>query len=597
LKNYPNITEAKGLRRRHRMIQARLEILQAVEQKEITGEPLSLIEKKFLQKAQAYYSGKTTAEARDPLMDQVEFYFSQRYPDGDFSKPQDAHPSTKSILNMMETVIDHVEKSGWQQKREILKILESRRQKLLNAFTRYNLGEPLTPVDQILIEDVMGNASREENPTHQDHLVTAIMYNHVKPERLEQVLKAERIREASRSLIEKLPGQGRGTADPIQDSAEDLAQVMFNAAGEITGGPRSLLATANFGLKFAIYATCLAGMGVVDQIRRNVLKQKSDLYSQASPFIARHAMGSVNWRPVLSAQDARVLEEIRLEAEGLYPDTSPRPLALAGNHASWTDITTLMAVFPKMRFAYKHELEKIFFLRWALRAGGHHLIDRPVNNTKEEKEIAYRQVEESGRKMLETQISPTYFQSGTRSLTGAPGSPRPGIAHLAIATNALILGASILGTRQILGEEKLAFKQGLGTDRRIYIGFERIDPRETVNLDEAMAQRDISNDNTTAKTISSNIHEIVSDRFLQQLNQLREEARKGDAMAQAELAEQMAALQPGMNLVKEGSLTQVTDGETGKIQQGDYHPAKVWAKKNKTDFDVLKKITEWWDQS
>lgn len=672
LKDHSHIPETKELRRRHRMIQARIHILEEVERKASTGEPLSLTETKFLEKAQAYYAGKTTVEARDPLMDQVEYYFTKRYPDGDLSQPKQAHASADRILGTMKTVIDHVKISGWQHKEEILKILESRQQKLVQAFTRNNLGEPLTPVDQILIEDMAGIVSREDSPKHQDHLVSAIMQNHIQPERLEKVLKAERVREAQRALIEKLPGGGRGTIDPIRESADDAAKVMLNAAGEVTAGPRSLAATYSFLGKFSFYPAALGVLGGLDLLNH----RKTDYYTWASPFIARHAMRSVNWRPVLSAEDVRVLEDIQIEAA-----ESGRPIALGDNHASWTDITTVMAVYPKMRFAYKTELLKIPGLNWALKLGDHIGIDRPENQalkgfikipqlkifgfkfpklkwgfwsgpfdqlnrfkiktenlqrntifsvkipfikssategdikyfwfgeqgeieffkepTREEREKAFDQVQAAGKKMVETGLAPNFFHSGTRSLTGVPGAPKDGIAHLVMPTNALILGLSIVGTRQILGDGPKAFKDGMGTNRRIYIGARRIDPRELVDLDAVMAKPDsIKGMVRAGKKISEKLHEEISDRFLRQLDHLREQAQKGDAMAQAQLAEQMAAIEEGMDLIREGRDRKIISGETGEVlEKSDFAPAKAWAKANKTDYPLLTRITEWWDAS
>lgn len=576
LNGHPDIDEAEFLERGLGLIRGRLTTLDRIEKKIAGRRSLEPAERQFLERAVAYYRGESTPEGRDPLMDQLEFYFSHRDPARPVGFISHANPEAFRILGGLEKLIEVISNSSLPFQTEILPLLKSRRQGALRAISRQDRGMPLTPVQEVLLEDLAGALLQKPHEGPRDALVSALMNNHVNEDQLAKILKAEKIRKASRDLIEKLPGGGLGSIDPIAESAEDIGKVMLNGAGQVVMGPRSHWATAKYAGIFAAYASALGALGALDWLTGG----KFDFYTMASPAIARQAQRMAGWRPLLSPQDVRVAEEIRIEAEGLGKGP-PRPIALAANHASWTDITTLMAVFPKMRFAFKEELMKIPFLNLALFFGRHQKVSRPKNNTPEERERAFRQVKNSGEQMVKTGLSPTFFHSGTRSLTGVPGTPKDGIAHLAMPTNALILAASILGTRQIMGDAGPTLRDGMGTGRRIFVGFDRVDPGEIIDLEAVLEHRNSPKVMVKAgKEISGAIHEKITTRFLEQLDYLRTLAETGDVMAQAQLAEQMAALEKGMELIRSHHLSE----------------AKAWAKDHKTDYDLVKKITEWWDR-
>src|SRR4029453_8279694 len=77
--------------------------------------------------------------------------------------------------------------------------------------------------------------------------------------------------------------------------------------------------------------------------------------------------------------DVRTLEEVRVRSQ-----RENRPVVIAANHASWTDITTLMAVVPESRFIAKSVLRYVPFLGLILMGGRHTLIDRPKESQGDE---------------------------------------------------------------------------------------------------------------------------------------------------------------------------------------------------------------------
>jgi 1-acyl-sn-glycerol-3-phosphate acyltransferase len=569
LDRIPHTLEAKGLRRRQRMIQARLETLESVEEKLSTGEALSLTEQKFLEKATAYYSGQKAPEARDPLLDQVEFYFAKRYPEGLEQKGRQAHPQAVLMLGTIERVIELASASGQPFKPQILPILKNREQKLHQALARYNLGEPLTPVDQIIMEDLIGANSREEHNGPRDHLVSALLNGKQSPEGLEKILRAEEIRESTRSLIEKLPGGGRGTIDNIAEAEQDPNSVSYNAQGEIIAGPRNAFPKSPiFFVGFLSVAGTLGVAGAVDLLTFG----KLNLYSSLASPLARGVLGTMGWRPVLRAQDVRAREEFNIIA---HLENRAREENLT--HASWSDIAVMKIVSPEGRYVYKKSLLWWPFLNLALLGGRHPGMTRPTSKdpaTREKQSAqAQKDLEHAGEMARKHHVIINTFTAGHRSRTGTQGSPKTGGARIALGTNAVTLATTLLGTDQFVEQGLKPMTLGTGVDRRIFIYSTLLDPQK-MNLPEKEKQAVVKLTHETQR--------VQIEQLMEQIGELRRLATEGDAMARGQLAELIDKLKPGMDL----------------IRKRDLNAAKEWCNDDhmRTDFNFLTQLTEWWDR-
>ncbi|GEM_PF-6627475 len=471
------------------------------------------------------------------------------------------------------------------------RILRQRLAQAKLALARLELGETLSPAEEVLLEDLP-----------RDPLLTARKAD-IHLVQLEFLIREERIREHTRRLVRRLPGAGRGTIDPVEESAHDVSRVMMNAAGEVVGGPRSRLAQIPLGLKFAAYAIGLGFVvGGIEQClklpfhlyalasrsnrayRTDVFQNYLNLYTRCSAPIARNLMSETHWRPDIDAASVRALENTRIRhhQEG-------RPITNQADHGSWLDPPAIMAVLPETRFSFKKELFFVPFLNFPLFFGGYTALDR--GNRKK----SHNAMRRAGQRMLNQGTAITHFFGGTRSKTGTMAPPKKGGAHLILDTDSVGLFTTVNGTNRMKpsGDPSHIFfrpwkhRAGLGVHRRVFLRVQDFD------------HRDLTPDASMPKGVkASKITDYLKDQvdiptFFVTLEKLRNLAQKGDVMAQADLAELETKLRPGIEFVRQGKLEEARRWGEGKPA------AETGGKKKdqgrKTDFDFLVRFTHWWD--
>jgi 1-acyl-sn-glycerol-3-phosphate acyltransferase len=170
---------------------------------------------------------------------------------------------------------------------------------------------------------------------------------------------------------------------------------------------------------------------------------------------------------------------IEVDCEGLENIDPEQPYVFMTNHQSVFDIATLIATLPvSWRFVAKRELTWIPFFGWALRAGGHVIIDRS-NHAK-----AVESLERAAAR-IRAGTNVTIFPEGTRSRSGQLGEFKSGGFHLAIQAGVPILPASISGSMRITPAKSLRIESG-----RIHIRYGVPIPTEHLGVDDRDALKD-----------------------------------------------------------------------------------------------------------
>ncbi|MFO1518467.1 MAG: 1-acyl-sn-glycerol-3-phosphate acyltransferase [bacterium] len=478
------------------------------------------------------------------------------------------------ILENLSGLISQVSSSSHPDRRRILSLLKQRRAQVSLAQARAEAGERLTPVEEVLMADLRGSTLRRGEEGPQDALVSALQngLDRLSPEQTRQLLSEETIREVSRRYIRNLPGSGRGTIDSVAESVERQRTVRQDSLGRFLEGPKSALRTLDFGLRFVAGCGAMVLASIPDLLTGNYFQT----YNKVSAATSRWVMGASKWHHSLSAEDVRVLEDVRIRSQ-----RERRPIAIATNHLSWTDITTIMSVFPETRFGAKLELLLVLPLGAVLLAGRHTMLPRPSKNASPAARArAFAQVRGAGEKMLKYGVSTLFFLPGTRSKTGTIGRPKTGAANLALGTDALLLTGSLLGTNEVMGLSwgKL-FTRGTGMDRRVFSRFRVIDSNDHRTVTEGEPSLE------DVRTLTNQAHQAIEDLFFNEADELRRLAQSGDRMAQSQLSTLVSNLQPGMDLILNGQLERAqrwAEGTGGKNQG------------MKTSYDFLLRFTEWW---
>ena len=159
----------------------------------------------------------------------------------------------------------------------------------------------------------------------------------------------------------------------------------------------------------------------------------------------------------------------RASIEGVEKLPADGPLIVAANHVSWYDPPLVGWAVDKRRSPYflgKAELFKNAFSRWFL-AGLHSIpLDRGRGDVG-----ALRKAED----LLRAGGCLALFPEGTRSRTGVPGRPKPGIGFLAQRTGATVVPAHVRGTRENFGPMRVRFGEPMrysgGEDKVSYQAF------------------------------------------------------------------------------------------------------------------------------
>lgn len=389
--------------------------------------------------------------------------------------PEQGHKSRQVLdlaLALRSQVRDH-------RSKEIRKILDARIQQLRIAVARNSLGERLSPAEELLINE-MELAFTNPSDAQADRIVTAIR-EPLSVEAHDRLIRQEKIREETRRLVRLMPGGGRGSIDGVDEAIHDQARVVQNAAGEVVAGPNERAQIIPFAGLFAGHClhmgfgeamvdgavrlasnTLVAGVSLVSKEHGKTLqsflhKHRPNLYTKHSGAVGRGIMSPVLWRPEIDVQSIRNVEELRIRAR-----EEGRPIIVASQHASWVDITSIMALVPEGRFTYKKELLFTMILIPPLVGGRHAPL---VRGNPAQTRIA---MQEASERMIEDETATAHFLGGTRSKTGKQASAKKGAAHMALDTNALVLVLAANGTFEIMstswGE---LLSKGPGMHRRV----------------------------------------------------------------------------------------------------------------------------------
>jgi 1-acyl-sn-glycerol-3-phosphate acyltransferase len=169
-----------------------------------------------------------------------------------------------------------------------------------------------------------------------------------------------------------------------------------------------------------------------------------DRSGDAMPWIARQWVRWILWTC-----------RVRVEASGLEQVDLRRPHVWMSNHQSVFDVAAIVATIPvSWRFVAKRELTRIPLFGWALRVGGHVIVDRG------DRERSVASLREAARRVAAgTHV--IIFPEGTRSPTGRLRGFKSGGFHLAIEAGVPIVPVTVSGSRRIAPKRSLRVESGL----------------------------------------------------------------------------------------------------------------------------------------
>lgn len=346
------------------------------------------------------------------------------------------------------------------------------------AFARQTLGERLSPTEELLISNLAGTLAPSSTAAF-DPLFGALLgpASDLTADTLQNLLTEEGIREHTRELIRRLPGAGRGILDSVEENAQTSQS---DAAPQ---GRRSHLATAGIA---ALFTGQALGLGSLDSIGNALSGGRLPFYGKVSPGIARSLLSTSRWRPVLTPEDLRTLENARLLAH-----REGRPVVIFWNPLSGIDNTILMSVFPEGKTG------------------------RETNRARSGTFIP-----------IQDEISQT----------GSVATLNDRVFRNVGENNALVLVATLQGSDQITPDGVAGVAEGSGVDRRVYLRFDLLDPQRA----------NLSNPSVLARRVEG----LMADRFLETAQDLKNLSDRGDLRARAQLSALVSRLEPGMRLVR-----------------------------------------------
>ncbi|MEF8734131.1 MAG: lysophospholipid acyltransferase family protein [Candidatus Accumulibacter meliphilus] len=184
----------------------------------------------------------------------------------------------------------------------------------------------------------------------------------------------------------------------------------------------------------------------------------------ALPITARYAIIAF-WRSGFMALSRHVLG-IRYQVIGRENIPARPSIVLAKHQAAWETVG-LQEVFPPLVFVLKKELLRVPFFGWGLAALKMISIDRAAAKD------ALKQIFDQGGDRLAAGYWVVIFPEGTRVAPGETCRYKPGGAHLAVRTGALVVPVAH-NAGEIWGRDAFRIKPGLIT---VSIG-PPIDPAE-----------------------------------------------------------------------------------------------------------------------
>ncbi len=145
---------------------------------------------------------------------------------------------------------------------------------------------------------------------------------------------------------------------------------------------------------------------------------------------------------------------VTVEAQGLENVDPARPCVFMSNHQSVTDIGALVLTLPSTwRFVAKRELTWIPLFGWAIKLGGHVIVDR-ANNPRAVASLR------RAAQQIRLGTSVVIFPEGTRSETGEMRAFKSGGFHLAIEAQVPVLPVTVSGSRRLTPKGSLRVESG-----------------------------------------------------------------------------------------------------------------------------------------
>jgi len=145
---------------------------------------------------------------------------------------------------------------------------------------------------------------------------------------------------------------------------------------------------------------------------------------------------------------------VKVKIDGRENITSHDGKVYISNHLSYLDIFVLLAKIPdNVRMIYKKELNKMFFISWAMRACGFVPIDREnVRNALKALDIAAEKIKKG--------LSFLIFPEGTRSKDGNVQDFKRGMFLLTEKAKVDIVPVAIKNTNNLMAWNSLRIKPG-----------------------------------------------------------------------------------------------------------------------------------------
>jgi 1-acyl-sn-glycerol-3-phosphate acyltransferase len=145
---------------------------------------------------------------------------------------------------------------------------------------------------------------------------------------------------------------------------------------------------------------------------------------------------------------------VRVEVQGLENVDPARPCVFMSNHQSVMDTAALVLTLPvSWRFVAKRELTWIPLFGWAMKLGGHVIVDRAHH---QRAVASLHRAAEQVRRGTNVVI----FPEGTRSASGEMRAFKSGGFHLAIEAQVPILPVTVSGSRRLTPKGSLRIESG-----------------------------------------------------------------------------------------------------------------------------------------
>jgi hypothetical protein len=255
-------------------------------------------------------------------------------------------PHANQITEGLNQLVEDVgAAAGLPMREEILTLLNQRLGQARLAFVRQTLGEKISPAEEVLIDNLRGALIPDPDASpFQDRLVATLRegFSEISSADILNLVAEEQTRELTRQLTQRLPGSGRGALDSMEEidlPVSPSANERSSSGSSNVSSPLDLAArVASRGLRLGL------GQSLFDLVAG--AQKGPQLYDRSTSGIARSAMAPTRWRPILSAETIRTIEEARIRSQ-----RENRPLVILSSPLSGMERAALMTILPEARNA------------------------------------------------------------------------------------------------------------------------------------------------------------------------------------------------------------------------------------------------------